>query len=389
MTGTSSNRRRAPGLYLACDRETVWLGGCVGGRRWTLAKQAAHDAVLLPDNQVLVVPCNGSCEVLSCDLTGKVLWQHRQRNGRDYVMCQRLSNGHFLLASCQNTVEMTATGEEVSSVAFDEETVLADAWQPRGGPLLCRTQHGVAAIDRATGRVRDSGEVNPGRFEVLHKFAVLPDGRCVLADGHSDRLIEANAHGETLRVLPIWNPYSVEPLRNGNYLVLTSRAAERRILEMDPAGRTLWEVYTPDSVHRVRAVLDKVRIGFDKPRALTSTPLTKIGERGWDEGDFNLDAVESRVRGLRDADVQVRLRSAHFLWYLRPTDVSAIDALTAALDDKSPDVRERASEALAAIGQPAVPALVHTLKKGTFVSRAGAVHALCKIGSVRPTRLRT
>jgi HEAT repeat protein len=355
---------RRPGLYLACDRHAVWLGGCVGGPRWKIAHSFAHDAFLLHDNHILVVQY-GSSEVIKYDLTGVELWHRSPPKGREYVMCQHLPNGHFLLAGSLNILEMTPDGEEVSSVALGLGRHLADAWQPRTGPLFCRTTEGLAIIDRATGRVMDTSEINAEIVYPGHNFAVLGDGRCAVADQGHDRLVEVNARGETLHVLPVHRPSGVEPLRNGNYLVCAQLSNEWRILELDQAGHTLWESYTQRDVLRVRSVLDKVRIGFDKPQ----------------QPDYNLDSTASRVCRLRDPNPEERVRSLWILLYHPPTDANAIDGLTLAMDDKVEEVRDLAGRVLAEIGEPSVEALMRILQKGTSQNRPVALSALANMGA--------
>ena len=354
---------RRPGLYLACDENTLWLGGCDGVRRWSQPmRNPAHDAMLFPGNRVVVVPCNDRTEVVQWDLDGKVLWSLRQRIFHDYVVCQRLPNGHCLLVSDLDIVEITAEGREVSEVPFAESLSVHDALLPREfGPLLCREREGVTAVDRSSGRIVCTGEMP--RCELsLCKFAVQPDGRCAIANSNN-RLLEVNCGGQTLRALPVCGARSVEALRNGHYLVSTFDQ-DFRLLELDAAGHTLWEVYTPRTVHRVRSILDKVRIGFDKPRP----------------PDFNLDSAAQRVRFLRDPDPQVRARAMRFLHFLQPTDPVSIAAIVTALNDDAEGVRPTALTTLAAIGEPAVAELVDALRTKKRDDRIHLVTALAGIG---------
>jgi HEAT repeat protein len=354
---------RRPGLYVACDQESVWLGGCDGRPRWTLAGQRAHDAILLPNNEWLIAPYRNKTELIKCDLTGKKLWDHRQGRSSDYAMCQLLPNGHLLAVSTLDVLEMTVAGEVVSVLELNPgATMVGDAWQLRSGPLLIRTTEGICAFDRISGQQLRATGLSEVKFDELHKFAVLPDGRCLLADRDGSRLLETDAGGQVRQVLPVCGPSSVEALRNGNYLITTDW--NNRILELDPAGRTLWEVFPSSFVYRVRSVLDKVRIGFDHP---------------WP--GFNLDSVANRVHDLKDPSPKVRSRSARFLRHLRPTDDKSLLALAAALDDPDGEVRSAADYALAAIGEAAIPALVDTLKTGTRDGRYEAVETLMRIGS--------
>ena len=310
---------RRPGLCLLCEGNRVWLCGCDGKLRWTLRGEfGAHDVVLLPNNEVVVAPLSGDGHLLKCDLNGKEIWKHIDRNAEDFVACQRLPNGHFFLATEESLCEISATGQQVAMRQLDLLNP-CDAWMLRNGRILCCHNEGLGEIDGVNGPILSCSPIATARFNPMNKFAVLPDGRCVVADYRQNRLIELEHDGKTIRALNVRGAWCVEALRNGNYLVSTLRPF--RVIEVDAEGRTVWEVATNQRTGRVRAVLDKVRIGFDKPRP----------------ADFDLDSAATRVRGLRAADVTVRRCSAEFLAYLKPSDAAAIAALVTALDDEDLD----------------------------------------------------
>jgi Uri superfamily endonuclease len=80
---------------------------------------------------------------------------------------------------------------------------------------------------------------------------------------------------------------------------------------------------------------------------------------------------------LSDPDVATQCAAALGLGQLRTT--AAIPALTAQLGDANGWVRDTASDALAMIGEPALPALVETLNTGQEGARVRAAGALRKI----------
>jgi HEAT repeat protein len=326
---------RRPGLYLACMNRGVWLGGC-DGKRWVLERSAAsHDALLQPGNQLLIVP-NAGHKLIQCTLAGEKQWE-RLCADEDYVMCQRLPNGHLFLVSDTQADEITAEGQEVSSTKLERGERLSDAWKLRNGEM------------------QFNGEKN----ESLKKCAFLPDGHRIVADRMNDRVLEVDSCGNTLRALRVCAPVSVEALPGGNNLVSAS-PVDPRILELDSAGRTLWEVAMPATAHRVRWVLGRVRIGFDKPRP----------------PGFNLDTSANRVRGLQHADPEVRRRAASLLGFHRPVDALSLQVLNAALDDPEAEVRAEVRATLGLIGEPAAAALSRALKIGTHKDRLHAIREL-------------
>ena len=80
---------------------------------------------------------------------------------------------------------------------------------------------------------------------------------------------------------------------------------------------------------------------------------------------------------LSDPDEATRCAAALGLGQLRAT--AAIPALTAQLGDANGWVRDTAADALAMIGEPALPALVETLNDGPEGARVRAAGALRKI----------
>jgi Uri superfamily endonuclease len=89
------------------------------------------------------------------------------------------------------------------------------------------------------------------------------------------------------------------------------------------------------------------------------------------------DAVDRLTAHLCDADEATRCAAALGLGQLRAT--AAIPALTAQLGDANGWVRDTAGDALAMIGEPALPALVETLGADQEGARVRAAGALRKI----------
>jgi HEAT repeat protein len=354
---------RRPGLYFVCETGRVWLCGCDGKVRWTVPSKVggAHDIVLLPGNELLIAQHSGEGVLVRRDLAGKELWRHVDPKQNDYVAVQRLPDGHIFVATEEDLGEFSAGGRLLALSSCDAFNP-GDAWKLRNGRIVIRHDDGLAEIDGLSGRVLRDGLVDGVRFNMMNKFAVLPDGRCAVADFRENRVVEVDQTGKVARALTVRGAWGVEALRDGHYLVSTMR--DGRILEIDPEGRTVWEASVRQRPLRVRSVLDKVRIGFDKPRP----------------ADFDLDSAASRVRGLKDPDPTTRRRAALFLGYLKPSDAASVAALIAALDDPTADVRGQVAETLGVVGEPAVAALVRTLKKGTAEGRVGATTALQRMG---------
>jgi hypothetical protein len=172
-----------------------------------------------------------------------------------------------------------------------------------------------------------------------------------------NRVIETDSSGRTLHVVAVPGAEGVEALRNGHFLVWTET---NHLVEVDRQGHTLWEIRDGSSIYRVRSVLDKVRIGFDKP-------WPSAAER---------KVIAREVGGLNHPYAEARKGAAVALGELRPTDDASLRALCAALDDDAANVRGAAAGALALIGEVAVAAVQRVLTTGTLRSRLAAASAL-------------
>src|SRR5262249_38924477 len=154
------------------------------------------------------------CCVVRRDLAGKELWKRVDRNSNEFVACQRLPSGNFFLVTEESMAEVTPEGKQVALYAFTDFNP-GDAWKLRNGQIVCRHDEGVAVLDGFSGRVIRDGPVEKARFNMVNKFAVLPDGRCVVVDPRQNKVIEVHADGQTARVLPVRGASGVEALRNG------------------------------------------------------------------------------------------------------------------------------------------------------------------------------
>jgi HEAT repeat protein len=89
------------------------------------------------------------------------------------------------------------------------------------------------------------------------------------------------------------------------------------------------------------------------------------------------EAVRLAVQSLHDPDLLVQ-RGAALLLRRRPAE-SALPALGGLLAHPDSLLARLAGDALAALGSPAVPALLEVMKNGSPAARSGAVRALAEI----------
>ncbi len=84
-----------------------------------------------------------------------------------------------------------------------------------------------------------------------------------------------------------------------------------------------------------------------------------------------MDRIDEQLAMLRHRDAYNRVRAARIL--SRLGDARAIDPLISALADRDPGVRQAATEALVAIGEPAVDPLMVALDSAPLRPHVAAV----------------
>ena len=125
-----------------------------------------------------------------------------------------------------------------------------------GNILVQQGRSAVAEIDRHTQQVvwrYDSGESpeNAGQRVEVHAFQPLADGRLMIAESGSARIIEINRRGEIEKQFPLVvdhpNPHTdtrlARKLESGHYLV--AHEADGKVREYDPSGTVVWEYEVP------------------------------------------------------------------------------------------------------------------------------------------------
>lgn len=179
---------------------------------------------------------------------GKIEWECAAPNCNDLWV---LSNGNLLFNTGHGVREITQSKE----VVFD--------YQSASEIYACqRLSNGNTFIGECNaGRLL---EVDPSR-QIVKEIRLLPDGkdgghlymrnaRC-LANGHylvthygEDAVREYDADGKLVRNIPAaGGPHSAVRLPDGNTLVACGdRPGGSRVFEVDPSGRTVWEVRAED-----------------------------------------------------------------------------------------------------------------------------------------------
>jgi outer membrane protein assembly factor BamB len=184
----------------------------------------------------------GKVFIIAAD--GKIEWEYPAPNCNDLWV---LPNGNLLFN----------TGHGVKEVTRDKKVVFD--YQSKSEIYACqRLANGTTFI----------GECNAGRLldvdpagKIVREIKLLPEGKDGghlymrnarrLANGHTlvthngDQVVrEYDPQGKVVREIPATGgPHSVIRLANGNTLIACGdRPGGSRVFEVDPAGKTVWEV---------------------------------------------------------------------------------------------------------------------------------------------------
>jgi hypothetical protein len=225
----------------------LWERGLDGKPRWEITDaQGPIDAHMVSANRVLIAEYNGH-RVTERDRQGKVLWQY-DCSGKQPLGCQRLANGHTVIATIHEICEVDSQGSQVASVSHNGGTILSFQ-KLRNGHLVYLTYEGVLRELDELGK-----ELTSFRFdrptEGLVTVEALPGGHFLIPLTAAGRIAEFDATGKELRHWPMPHATAATRLANGNILACSNKL--QRVIEMTPGGKVVWEEQTDGRVFRVR-----------------------------------------------------------------------------------------------------------------------------------------
>jgi hypothetical protein len=225
----------------------VWERGPDGKPRWDITDaKGPIDAQMVSTNRVLIAEYNGQ-RVTERDRQGKILWQY-DWSGKQPLGCQRLANGHTVIATIHEIREVDAQGSEVASFFHNSGTILSFQ-KLRNGHLVYLTYEGILRELDEKGK-----ELMSFRFdrptEGLVTVEALPGGHYLIPLTAAGRVAEFDAAGKELRHWSMPHATAATRLANGNILACSNKL--QRVVEMTPGGSVVWEEQTEGRVFRVR-----------------------------------------------------------------------------------------------------------------------------------------
>lgn len=182
----------------------VFLVSAAGKVEWEYATKSCNDLWVLPNGNLLFNTGHGVQEVTR---EKKVVFDYQSKS--EIYACQRLPNGNTFVGEC-NAGRL---------LEFDPAVKLVK-------------------------EIRLLPEGKDGGHLYMRNARCLPNGHYLVAHNGDQMVREYDSSGKLIREIPATGgPHSVVRLKNGNTLISTGdRPGGHRVFEVDPAGKTVWEV---------------------------------------------------------------------------------------------------------------------------------------------------
>jgi hypothetical protein len=200
-----------PGHRFACadySQDKVFIVAADGHVEWEHAAPGCDDVTVLPNGHVLFTTRTGVREVTPAK---EIVFQYQSDS--EIYACQRLPNGLTFIGECNagRLLEVDPAGKPVHDIHL----------------LPAGTQSDHVYM-------RNARRLTNGNYLVAHYGL--------------DLVREYDPQGHVVREIPArGGPHSVVRLTNGNTLIACGdRPGGPRALEVDPAGKTVWELTQAD-----------------------------------------------------------------------------------------------------------------------------------------------
>ncbi|MEZ5385817.1 MAG: PQQ-binding-like beta-propeller repeat protein [Prosthecobacter sp.] len=175
---------------------------------------------------------------------GKIEWQVEARRPQD---CWLLPNGHVLFAYVGGAKEVTQGGEVVWEYKAPEKGVECHAAQPLpDGRVLvveCGTSR-LIEVDREGKIAKEIPLVTVPEVKLHNQYRgarKLPNGHYLVVFKGEGKVVELDGDGKILREQKVpGDPHEAIALKNGNWLVTCGDG--HQVVEVNPAGETVWSL---------------------------------------------------------------------------------------------------------------------------------------------------
>ena len=232
-------RNLANGRIVELDRE--------GKPRWTIENlNRPVDAVVLAADRVAVAEYTTK-RVSLRNFKGTVIW--------DKVMpmyitgLQKLANGNLLVVLRNQVLELDREGKEVSSYNRQAADIFS-AHKLRNGELAVVTRTGQCIRVDSDGKEGKSFSVGGPATIVYGSIDLLPNGHVLVPLYSSGKVVELDGAGKLIWEAPVPNANAATRLPNGHTLITSF--GQNRAVELDRDGKEVWTHAGEGRLLRVR-----------------------------------------------------------------------------------------------------------------------------------------
>jgi hypothetical protein len=233
--------------YLLVALETP--GRAAGGRvqeydargrlRWEITDLVSPvSAQVVGPDRVLI--CEAGELLTERNLSGEIVWRYNPEE--TLLSARRLANGHLLLFSRNQVVQINEAGKEVASLRSDG-TILAAHRDPEGRTHLLKNS-GQYELRGSSGELIKRFSVSFSWFRTWQPH-FLPDGHLLIADYSNSRVLEVDGAGRVVWEASTSRPSVVHRLPNGHTLVTGRRTS---LIELDRDGEQVGVFALPGRV---------------------------------------------------------------------------------------------------------------------------------------------
>jgi hypothetical protein len=203
------------------------------------------DAQGLSNGHILVAE-HGTMRVAEFDRDGKVVWEHKTTRSQP-VSCQRLPNGNTFIATYNELLEVTRDNKVVYSHQPPGVSIW-NGYKLRNGNILYVTANNFVIEMNPDGKEVAKVTVNgTGGWASADKLA---NGHFLVALYSMNKVVEVDAAGKVVWEVNARNPGHATRLANGNTLVASIEG--REILEFDRDKKQVWSQKVPGRPFHVR-----------------------------------------------------------------------------------------------------------------------------------------
>jgi hypothetical protein len=220
---------------------------------------------------------------MECDLEGKILWRYCHSdmiNAAVYLGLRPLLNGNTLVSTGSTTFEIARGGIKVGLHKVERTPALAaDIHRPVYPFRLDKDRwlyglyekNACQALRIFDDRGRPLKEIFPPvdlrPQKAGTQLQYIENGRLFFISPKTNSIIEVDSRGKLVWTYKeeFGDSPSLTPLRNGHILLAYRRkdVLGNRLVEVDLAGKVLWERNCEYLGNRSRTCFDILRLGFD------------------------------------------------------------------------------------------------------------------------------